>query len=258
MKKICICFSGELRNIDESIEYWLEIKNKYNADIYGSFWYTDNEYHKELFKTKLNPIKIEYENFNLFKKTTIDIYNEEINVPSEINETERIHNSKSEYVSMWYKVWRCNLLSNITNYDIVIRSRTDIKIENLKINYNDYITIPSIFIGIWDYKNCEGPTDIFAYGNQKIMNYYSSIYLYITRYLKEGYYMHPVENILRVHLSNRNLTVNYIDLKIYLYKYKEYLYQHNPEYLLQSKEFDVEPEPKYTFYKKYDSVIKYK
>lgn len=249
MSNVCICFSGELRNIDESIEYWLDIKRKYNADIYGSFWNLDDTYYKLLFK-RLNPINVEYEKFEMFEKSTIDIYKEELFVPLDINEFERNLNSKAEYLAMWYKVWRCNLLSNIKSYDVVIRARTDIKIENFNINYNGYLTLPAIFIGIWHYKNCQGPTDIFAYGNQKLMNFYSSLYLYLTRYLKEGHYMHPIENILKVHLSHRNMTINYVDFKIYLYKYKAYFNQNILEYLVQSNTFEIEPDPNLTFFKK--------
>ena len=31
--KLAICFSGELRYLDRTKNFWLDIKNKYNADI---------------------------------------------------------------------------------------------------------------------------------------------------------------------------------------------------------------------------------
>ena len=59
--KVSFCFSGQIRNIDECINYWKPIIDSYNADVYGSFWETDEEI-KDKFISTFNPKKIKFEN----------------------------------------------------------------------------------------------------------------------------------------------------------------------------------------------------
>ena len=39
--KIALCFSGFIRDLEETKSFWKELIQKYDIDIYASFW--DNE-----------------------------------------------------------------------------------------------------------------------------------------------------------------------------------------------------------------------
>ena len=220
--KVAFCFSGQIRNIDECINYWKPIIDSYNADVYGSFWETDEEI-KDKFISTFNPKKIEFEDYNLFEKTTVDIFKEEINPPVWVGpiglsvETGK-YVEKGTLLSMFYKIWRSNLLANKEEYDVVVRLRTDVFLSDFKIELNDYLNIPHGEIGVWNWENCFGPVDIISYGNQKIMNYYSTAYLYLTRFLKDGEYFFPAENLLRVHLSQKDITIRNFVSYVYFFR----------------------------------------
>jgi len=220
--KIAFCFSGQIRNIDDCINYWKPIIDSYNADVLASFWDTDEET-KNKFITTFNPKKIEFEDYNLFEKTTVDIFKEEINPPVWVGPI-GLSVETGEYVKsglmlpMFYKIWRSNLLSNQEEYDVVVRLRTDIFLSDFKIELNDYLNIPHGSIGVWNWEDCFGPVDIIAYGNQKLMNYYSTAYLYLTRFLKDGEYFFPAENLLRVHLSQKDITIRNFVSYVYFFR----------------------------------------
>ena len=41
--KIALCLSGLIRDIDYTKEFWISLINKYDIDVYGSFWSDENE-----------------------------------------------------------------------------------------------------------------------------------------------------------------------------------------------------------------------
>lgn len=220
--KVAFCFSGQIRYIDECINYWKPIIESYNGDVLASFWETDEEV-KNKFITAFNPKRIEFEDYDIFKKTTVDIFTEELNppvwvgligLPPEAGDFVK----KGSMFPMFYKIWRSNLLANKEEYDIVVRLRTDFFLSDLKIELNDYLNIPHGTIGVWDWENCFGPVDVIAYGNQKLMNYYSSAYLYLTRFLKDSEYFFPHENLLRVHLAQKDITIRNFISYVYFFK----------------------------------------
>ena len=268
--KVAFCFSGQIRNIDECINYWKPIIDSYNADVYGSFWETDEEI-KDKFISTFNPKKIEFEDYNLFEKTTVDIFKEEINPPVwvgpiglSVEAGESV--KKSNILPMFYKIWRSNLLANKEEYDVVVRLRTDVFLSDFKIELNDYLNIPHGSIGVWNWDNCFGPIDIIAYGNQELMNYYSITYLYLTRFLKDGEYFSPSENLLRVHLSQKDITIRNVVGYVYLFRTKHLLKEGDPhqgsyninqdkEKIFSSKEWFRDPKninPLLNFYKNFD------
>ena len=67
------------------------------------------------------------------------------------------------------------------NYDIVIRARTDIYFDEIEIEKNDYLNIPWGWRCNTYWDGCGGPIDMFAYSKPEIMDFYSSVFLYLTR-----------------------------------------------------------------------------
>jgi hypothetical protein len=268
--KVAFCFSGQIRYIDECINYWKPIIESYAGDVMASFWDTDEET-KNKFITTFNPKKIEFEDYNLFEKTTVDIFKEEINPPVWVGPI-GLSVETGEYVKsglmlpMFYKIWRSNLLSNQEEYDVVVRLRTDIFLSEFKIELNDYLNTPHGEIGVWNWENCFGPIDMIAYGNQELMNYYSAAYLYLTRFLKDGEYFFPAENLLRVHLSQKDITIRNFISYVYFFRSKHLLEENEPhkgshnashveEKIFSSKEWFRDPKsinPLLNFYKIFD------
>ena len=268
--KVAICFSGQIREMEKGFSYWEDIIQKYKADVYGSFWNKSTEHHsskefdienqKDIFIKELSPKRVEFEDYKLFE-STFKILSEEINVPiaPEINwgvNKEMAEHIKSGFMfSMWYKVWKANLMSKFQKYDVVVRTRTDIYLdEEFDIQINDNLNIPwgCIFMPHW--KNSGGPIDVIAYGKPELMDYYSSIYLYLTRYLKEGHYFYPPENMLGVHLSQRDINIRYFPSKVFLDRNNVC---YNNSYGITKEEFQdsklalnkSEIDPTYNFYK---------
>ena len=269
--KVAFCFSGQIRNIDDCINYWKPIIDSYNGDVFASFWETEEKDSIWKFITAFIPKKIEFEDYNLFEKTTVNIFAEEINPPVWVGPIGLSVESgefvkKSNILPMFYKIWRSNLLANQEEYDVVVRLRTDVFLSEFKIELNNYLNIPHGEIGVWNWDNCFGPVDIIAYGNQKVMNYYSTTYLYLTRFLKDGEYFFPPENILRVHLSKKDITIRNFVGYVYLFRNKHLLKEGEPhqgshnvtdveEKIFSSKEWFIDPKvinPLLNFWKNFD------
>jgi hypothetical protein len=229
--KIAICFSGQIREMHKSFDYWKKITEEYNLDVYGSFWERTEEEklseditQEELFY-KLNPIKCEWENPHNFESSVVSVFREEIIEKFSINDmwplTPDLLESTREcrFFYLWYKVMKCNSLCQDKNYDIVIRTRTDIYFEpfpDLEINGYLNLVWGCTFNDKW--LNNGGPPDQFAYGSQKNMNYYSSLFIYLSRYLKEGAYMFPPENILKTHLMQFKITLRQLPSRLHYFK----------------------------------------
>ena len=205
--RIALCFSGYIRDLEETKNFWTELIKKYDIDVYASFWDTENAElgdTLENFVNIYNAKKIEVESFSIYKQSTQDIASmnvlENDALPPVLKES-----SKAFWVlPMYYKVWKCNLLSKTTNikYDLVIRARTDIVLdERFEIVNNNMLNVPMGFNSYTKFPHSNGINDCFAYANPKIMDYYSFIYLQLMEYLKDGHYIFPPEHLLSVHFT---------------------------------------------------------
>jgi hypothetical protein len=212
--KVALCFSGHIRDLDVTKNYWLDYIQKYDMDVYASFWDVEN---KELgdtiqnFKNTYNPKKIEVENYDTFRETTQSFTSLQINSPTTLAPQFRETSKQFGQVSMWYKIWRCNMLtkSEKTPYDLVIRCRTDIFLdEKFEIQQNNMLNVPMGFNhGPW--VGSEGINDCFAYGIPKIMDYYSYLFLHVMDYHGKGHYLFPPEHFLAVHMSKVKVQIRY-------------------------------------------------
>lgn len=268
--KVAFCFSGQIRHLDECISYWKPIILSYNADVFGSFWETDDQT-KDKFEAEFTPKIVQYENFDLFKKTTLDIFIQELNPPVFIGPL-GLSAETGDYVkqgnilSMFYQIWKSNLLASSEHYDVVVRLRTDIFLSHFSIEKNQFLNLPHGSIGVWSWENCYGPVDLIAFGSQEIMNFYSCLFLYLTRFLKEGEFFFPPENLLRVHLAQKDTQIRtwigfvYFFRNAFLLKADEpHVGSHNisfaEERIFSSKEWIISKEknPLFNFWKPFDS-----
>jgi hypothetical protein len=108
------------------------------------------------------------------------------------------------------------------NYDVVIRARTDTHFQTeLDIIQNDLLNLPSGRVKADSFPNSDGISDVFAFGNSKLMDYYSSMYLNLMEYVNQGHYMIPPENLLRVHMSRVNVNIRFFVNKIVITRYSK-------------------------------------
>jgi hypothetical protein len=212
--KIALCFSGHLRDLDETKNFWTELIEKYKIDVYASFW---DEESVELGDTMNNflkiytPKKVEVENYDVFKESTLELTKLNIKVPHIIPEVFHDNIKSFTQLSMHYKIWRANMLTKTLDikYDLIIRARIDTVLdETFEIISNDYLNIPMGEIRS-ALDNSWGINDCFAYGTPKIMDYYSTCFLNMMSYLNDGHYLWPFEHFLSVHMSKVKVQIRF-------------------------------------------------
>lgn len=212
--KIALCFSGNIRDINETKEFWNDLIRKYNIDVYASFWDVENEKVGDTLNNFLKiytPKKYEIENYEVFRESTQSIASMNIKCPNTLPSFFKHTTKIFGQLPMWYKIWRCNLLTKQLGieYDLVIRARTDTVLdENFQIIKNDMLNVP---MGIHSsaFSNSDGINDCFAYATPKIMDYYSFLYLQIMEYLKAGHYLFTPEHFLAVHFSKIHIKIRF-------------------------------------------------
>lgn len=222
--KIAFCFSGYPRKINQTKIFWKNIIDRYNADVYASFWdesdSQSNDDTIDTFNNVYKPKLIETEKFDIFEKSTVNLIRKNITFPELIKNHESYKNLtdkmlKVNFISMFYKIWRTNLLSNSEKYDVVVRCRTDLFPLDINFEINDMLNIPCGTIFNTAFTGCVGKVDYFAYANPDIMNYYSSIFLHLNSYLTQGYYFHFPEHILWAHFTKKRIKIREIPQSIY-------------------------------------------
>ena len=261
--KVALCFSGHMRDLNETKEFWIDLIKKYDMDVYASFWDTENEEFGDTinnFLTIYTPKKYEIENYKVFKETTQDLASLNVEPSSTlINFLQQAAKSFGQ-LPMYYKVWRCNMLSKQLGieYDLVIRARTDTRFdENLDITKNDMLNVPIGAMMVQSFKNSDGLNDCFAYGPPKIMDYYSLIFLQMMEYLKAGHYAFPPEHFLAVHFSKIKIDIRYIPTYMTITRVSRgtpndlynYFISNPVEYIVKSDWIDFTPDPNYNFKK---------
>lgn len=209
---VAFIFSGKIRQIERSKYYWLEMKKRYNADIFCSFWEEDQNETDNIdnFIKIYNPIKYEIDTFNSVKDTMVNQLFTNVEIPKFLRPKERTIIEEHNVLYMAYKMWRVNTLTKLVNkkYDIIVRCRTDV-ITNpyIDLEVNDYFNLPKGLTLIRQFKNNWGFTDTISYSKPELMDYYSSFIFYFSMYIKDGCSIWSNENMLRYHLNNKKITV---------------------------------------------------
>jgi hypothetical protein len=259
--KIALCFSGEIRDLERTKEYWTDLIKKYDIDVYGSFWDTDNNDFGdtiENFHRIYNVKQVEVENYYSFNISTLSVLRMGIEPPASLFSHLKDSCLNFGTMSMWYKIWRANMLTKHygIDYDIVIRARTDTYFdENLDIAINDMLNVPYGRVRLNNHDKSEGISDLFAYGSPKMMDYYSTCYFFIMSYLTQGYNMVPHEHLLHAHLNKISVPIRFMGTNIIITRTSkgtaDEVYCKGTtvyEEILQSDFMELEPQPN-LFYK---------
>jgi hypothetical protein len=206
--RIAVCLSGQPRFLDNGYQQIFEkIISKYNdVDFFIHTWWNDDELNAKganrnyTFNVDTLKIIMDYYkpriilnepqmNFNIYK----DVDYETINPISPY--------------SMFYSIKIANDLKsyyenkNNFKYDVVIRCRFDISIENFDINLSE-IDLSYIYT---DTVGNDFPNDQLAISSSENMDYYSSLYDKINDYYNEGFRNFVGERLLRHHLKDSKL-----------------------------------------------------
>jgi hypothetical protein len=210
--KVALCFSGHMRDLNDTKNFWLDLIQKHNIDVYASFWDIENEERGDTIQNFVDvykPKKIEVENYQIFKKTAQDLASIQIYSPESLQQQFRDTSKSFGQMSMWYKIWRCNMLRHQEDYDLVIRARVDTLLDtNFEILPNHMLNVPmGVNQSIW--QGSVGINDCFAYGPSKIMDWYSFLYQHMMDYLNRGHYLFPPEHFLAVHMSKIKCEIRY-------------------------------------------------
>jgi len=221
--KVALCFSGHMRDLELNSKYWNDLLCEHEVSVFGSFWddYENVENGDTLtnFQKLYSPVKCEIENYSAFKESTLSVASKRVNVPPGSFHHYFVDMANNFIqLSMFYKIWRCNMLSKTgEQYDVVIRARTDSYLdESFKLGVSDSL---KVIIGFYfmcsdlnpDYQNySQGIDDCFAYGPPDIMDYYSFTYLNCMHYFEQGHSLLTSEHTLKLHLSKARILMEMI------------------------------------------------
>lgn len=253
--KTAFVFSGLLREVDRHSNSILNKIKEFDADVYGSFWDVENYSENstiENFKIKYNPKKLEIESYKNWFESNWDIIKEEHFSPTDLRINEYEDANKPNIYAMWYKIWKANMLTKEEDYDVIVRIRTDIGLsQKFTVVKNDFINFPHGIVYLNSWSNSFGMHDFLAYGNPEIMDYFSSTFLYLSRYLKEGVYFYPYENVLRHHLAQRNIPIRFYGDSVYL-RHSGNVDMNNPDkqdLIINSREWNLPQDYRFSFYR---------
>lgn len=250
--RVAFCFSGLPRGIKFSKDFWLAQIERYNADVFGSFWDSDLS-EIETFNSLFKPKRIEIENYDVLKLTTFDYINNEIEPLVWLNDNAKIGCKNGSIFAMWYKIWKCNLLTKqYPKYDVVVRCRLDnVLDDSFVIEWNNMLNVPMGFTEIKGH--AFGPNDMLAYGSVPLMDYYSILFIKLQGYLREGHAYMPPENLLRVHLSEQNIILNTFKSYIYVTRNMDVAFNNNAlSEIVGTKSLVMPLNKENTYYKHYE------
>jgi hypothetical protein len=196
--KVALVLSGQFRNGYKQAELLKEnIIQPFNADVFIGYRYVDTpDCTEDELISLYNPKQIS------FKRTPQIVYD---GIEAYGGLYRAIETDPHSPFHMWYGIHSANELKknweqqNSFKYDIVIRSRFDLDVFD-KFDFVDWDLVRNNFINIpigWDHRG--GLNDLFAYGTSEAMDYYSSLFLFLNKYIQSGTLIHP-ETLLRRHL----------------------------------------------------------
>jgi hypothetical protein len=211
--KIAICLSGQPRFLEKG---YINISNKILSSNNDFDFFIHTWWSSDLINQKSN------RNYT-FEDNSIEMITNLYKPKGFINQPQKMFNIKQDVdyetlnpispYSMFYSIKIANYLKsffeneNNFKYDLVIRCRFDILLENINLNF-DKINDNEIYL---DTVGSGFPNDQFAISNSKTMDYYCSLYDNLELYYKEGVRNFVGERILRYHLEKGNIKMIFSD-----------------------------------------------
>lgn len=208
--KAALLISGYLRSFKDNIpnikKYIIEKFDE--VDLYIHI--TENEYYDD-----------KYLNVN-DKEDIIKLINKEFNVKSLLIERNALFsNNQKENIlfNAWSKFYKLNQVKimnelNGNNYDIVIKLRPDVQLQQISFLHDDYIHIPNnSLVDKNKLLNIQDPyiCDIIAYGKSIQMNIYFNIFNQLRDLITQ--YGYIPETVLYWYLTNNNIQYCLDDIK---------------------------------------------
>ena len=203
--RIALCLSGLPKFLDRGHEYLNHhILSKYDVDVFAHTWWDYNMVDIIQSRNYTYTDDVISKIVNLYKpKTFCNQPQKQFDIKTDVDyET---MNPISPY-SMYYSIKMSNMFKciyeteNNFKYDVVIRSRFDIKLDHFSIDMRN-IGYGGIYVDSVGEKN-DYPNDQFALGKSLIMDYYSSLYDFIPQYYNDGFKRFVGERLLNHHMEN--------------------------------------------------------
>ena len=207
--RVAICFAGIPYFIRQNKDYWLELINKYDADVYASLWDEEGIYQPEdtieYFKKTYNPIMLEVEDQKALLKSFRFLTEEYEKSPKYFNEPNHFAHVNGRPYSTLYKIWRANLLPSLAGreYDVVVRAETCSSYPDMEIVQENNLSIP-YWHHVYNFAGYDSVNlnNWVAFGPPDIMDYYCSCFLKLRKYYDECF-PQPIESFLNHHLFQR-------------------------------------------------------
>lgn len=209
--KVAIAFSGLPRcSFASSIMCWRRIQTLYNADVFVHTWAkTSNErkYAFDQIKSQFNPLvmrcdtPLDFYDFPNYNRKVFDDVNPK-NVISAYTSFNRCMKLINDYCS-----------KKATKYDIVIKARFDILVENFRLELLDGIAVPDDpLLERFAYCDFYGQTitginDTSAYGSMDRMTFYSNIVHHVNDFYFNDEVPFTSELMVRVYFMKNNIPV---------------------------------------------------
>ena len=200
--KVALLLSGNMTDWTVHYVYFKRyLLDHYDIDVFISTWkgYKVDEIEGVRPVNTYNPITFDVQDYERGFENTWSKITEPFEVIKEKN------TNLNNCMSMWYKTQRVNELKNEyqsligVNYDLVIKTRPDLKLEKrvvLEKPKKNTLYIPKG----WDWS--EGINDLFAYGNSKVMDVYSDLFSRITYLMQECNIKINPEVLLKNYINN--------------------------------------------------------
>jgi hypothetical protein len=195
--KIALCLSGLIRNSFFCFPYIYNsfLNTDYNVDVFVHTW--NDSPIMDLYKPK----KIEIENQKQILQQLLPLL--------KLNSNVRIEGNVQNNISMYYSIKKCFDLIADEEYDVVIRCRFDLLLQE-KIKFkqivDDIINKKyDIYIPNTEF-NMGGYNDQLAIGSYEAMKIYSDCFFHIVNISNEIGRWHP-ETFLGKHIDKNNLKI---------------------------------------------------
>lgn len=211
--KVALCISGHLRTFEDNfLALKTNLIDQFNCDIFISTYDTIGAIHRahDSRIVQANTTSYYEKIYKLFSPKKIEIEPQRhFNITPLMRKRVVDHRDVNGVLSMFYKIRGANNLKkqyeyeNGFVYDCVIRYRPDIFLES-SLNISEHTDFS--FIHFPEMGHYSGYNDQLAFSNSKNMDYYSSLFDEIEKYLELGCPMVP-ERLLKFHLDQGRVSI---------------------------------------------------